>query len=1053
MKGLGVLKKSAIMFLTAAVVCTTPVGLTTSVSAESSSVDYSSNYTWVQMNPTTYPTGRTAPLMTYDPVNKYVILFGGLVSGVWSSETWKWDGQNWTLLNPTTKPPARSGGGMAYDPNSQQVIMYGGDGGGTGTWAWTGTNWKQLPTAHNPGVRRIPYMSVAPSANGTTQNILLFGGLDSNSNEYGDTWIWDGTDWAQVAINSGPSARSFGQMAYDPIHKRTVLFGGVSKGVFYNDTWTWDGSQWTQHLMSASHIPQARAGAGMAFDDSHIIMAGGDGSGTSLNDTWIWDGSQWEKQSLQSSYTPHAHMGMTYDAKNGKIVIFGGFTSGVSALPRDTWILQNLPKVKTGLADKITSTSVSLSGELLSEGKSPVQYAGIEINDGNAVTRHAAPDNSLGSYMLNITDLKPDTSYTYRAYAVDVYGNVAYGDNASFITKKKSPLLLDSYNYSLKIGETHQTVAQSVYEGDGSLFTITDGVTFSSQSPEIASVDDKGLVKGVAEGNTVVTAVYNGLSAQVTVNVYFTPPTLVRLSADSESYTLRKGTTQPTVTRAVYDDGTSEVITGNLQYTSSDESIATVDSNGVITARSKGSADITIEYAGKTFVIRVNVTEKHNSKNNTTSGDSTPAAPTPEPTVTPGTDPEVVITDPSTSEPIATLIKQDKDGKKTATIAVDSDKAIEALEKSNRSTLVIRSDENADETHTRLDGTIAKWLDNKNGAIELQSPSGRYILPAKQLGVNELIAKNNAAASLSQLHLNVTVSAASASAEQGIQNAAAFKKLSMVGPAMNFGVTSTYNGEQTSVPNFDQYAQRLIPLPAGYDPNRITTGIIYDENQTSFMHVPTQVVRIDGQYYAQINSLVSNGTYALIWNEKTFDDVTNHWGKAAIDSMASRLVVEGMNEMTFDPNRKITRAEFSAIAVRAFGLQDDRAVGKSFTDVASGTWYTPYVGTASAYGLLNGYTDGSFKPDKTITRQEAISILIRAARLADINPSASSTATLNSYKDGAQTSAWAKQDVSYATEQGIMQGDAAGMLNSKGAVTRAETASLMERILKFAELI
>ncbi|WP_017815412.1 S-layer homology domain-containing protein [Paenibacillus shenyangensis] len=1052
MKRLGVLKKSAIMLLTAAVVCTTPVGLTTSVSAESASVDYSSNYTWVQMKPTTYPTGRTAPLMTYDPVNKYIILFGGLVSGVWSGETWKWDGQNWTKLTTATKPPARSGGGMAYDPNSHQVIMYGGDGGGTDTWAWTGTDWKKLLTAHNPGVRRIPYMSMAPDDNGGT-NILLFGGLDSNNNEYSDTWIWTGTDWVLAGMNTGPSARSFGQMAYDPIHKNTVLFGGVGNNTFYNDTWTWDGSSWTKHTLSASHTPQARAGGGMAFDDSHIIMAGGDGSGTSLNDTWIWDGNQWEKQSLQSNFTSHAHLALAYDGKNGKIVMFGGFTSGVSALPRDTWILQNLPKVKTGIVEKVTSTSASLSGELLSAGKSPVQYAGIELNDGDLVTRQAAPDNQLGSYTLNVTDLKPDTNYTYRAYAIDVYGNVAYGDNVSFMTKKKSPLLLDSYNYSLKMGETHQTVAQSVYESDNSLFTITDGVTFSSQAPEIASVDDKGLVKGVAEGNTVVTAVYNGLTAQVTVNVYFMPPTLVNLSVDSESYTLRKGTTQSTVTRAVYDDGTNAVITSGLHYTSSDERIATIDSNGVITGRSKGSADITIEYAGKTFTIRVNVTEKDDSKNNNTTsgggGGSVPSKPNPEPIAPP----EVVIADPSTSEPIATLIKQEKDGKKTATIAVDSEKAIESLEKSNRSILVIHSDENADETHTQLDGTIAKWLDNKNGAIELQSPTGRYILPAKQLGVNELIVKNNAAASLSQLHLNVTVSAASTSAEQGIQNTAASKKVSLVGPAMNFGATSTYNGEQTQVPNFEQYAQRLIPLPAGYDPNRITTGIIYDENQTSFMHVPTQVVRIDGQYYAQINSLVSNGTYALIWNEKTFDDVTNHWGKAAIDNMASRLVVEGMNETTFDPNRQITRAEFSAIAVRAFGLQDDHAVGKSFTDVASGTWYTPYVGTASAYGLLNGYTDGSFKPDKTITRQEAISILIRAARLADINPSASSTTALNSYKDGVQTSGWAKQDVSYATEKGIMQGDAAGMLNSKGAVTRAETAALMERILKFAELI
>jgi hypothetical protein len=73
--------------------------------------------------------------------------------------------------------------------------------------------------------------------------------------------------------------------------------------------------------------------------------------------------------------------------------------------------------------------------------------------------------------------------------------------------------------------------------------------------------------------------------------------------------------------------------------------------------------------------------------------------------------------------------------------------------------------------------------------------------------------------------------------------------------------------------------------------------------------------------------------------------------------------------------------------------------------------------------------------------------------LAKIDASVTDINTLNAYKDANQVSAWAQINVSYLVEKGIMAGDTTGKLHARNPVTRAETAALMQRILKFAELI
>lgn len=1068
-----------VLILSVLIVLPLNAGLVGAIEPEQETSGSGENYTWNQRSPVNAPSQRTAPLMAYDQKEGRTLLFGGFVGGdqIRLNDTWIWDGENWSAVNPQHKPAPRSGGGMAYDQATQRIVMFGGDGvgislGDTWLWNWEKMDWEQQDPFISPPPRGIPFMSYDYK----NSNVVLFGGGTSNEEEWhtlNDTWVWDGANhtWVKKNPAHSPSARAFGQMSYDPINQNVVLFGGNGNGQFLSDTWTWDGTDWTQH--ATANTPPARLGYGLSYDGAHIILFGGDGAGNvQLSDTWFWDGSNWTQQNIVTNN--RGHIGMVYDERKDQVVSFGGYGgSSGSPIINETWTLQSSPIVTTGSVESLGSTYAELNGELVMTGKKPVLEQGIEIKNltNNETVKYLSQNSGIGAFTVKASNLMSNTSYTYRAYATDFYGVTYASNEGSFNTLEHPPIYLDSTNYSLRVGGTHQTVVEALNEEDNSRYVVTEDLTFSSADSEIASVDENGLVTAHSEGETVITVLYKTIPVQITVKVSYVAPVLVNIASESNKYTLEKGKTQQTVIKAVYDDGTYLPLTDDLVFTSLDENIATVDSNGLITAKTAGTVQIKVSYSDITIVIDVTVKDNSNSgggsgespggssggngsgggsDSNSGGNDTTPTSSsgTPKPT-----NPSDNLKDPVSGEPIGTVVKQEKDGKKETTIKLDVDKAKDTLNKSNRKSLDIDSNEDVDQTVTEIPGPLAKWLDEKEGSVELKTKLGRYVLPVKQLGVSQLTTGNNEEQSLKELQYKVTMSKASDSVMQNVKSIATKDGYSVIGSAVNFGVSSSMNGVEKKVPNFDQYAVRLIALPEGYDPNKITTGIIYDQSQKSFMHVPTQVVKLDGQYFAKINSLVSEGTFALIWNEETFADTANHWGKDIIDEMASRLVVEGVTEKTFDPNREITRAEFAAIAVRAFGLQDETAKGQGFEDVASDSWYSEYVNTASAYGLLKGYNDGSFKPTQHISRQEATAILARAIKLAKIDASVTDINTLSAYKDANEVSEWAQINVSYLVEKGIMAGDTTGKLHVRNAVTRAETAALMQRILKFAELI
>jgi S-layer homology domain. len=185
----------------------------------------------------------------------------------------------------------------------------------------------------------------------------------------------------------------------------------------------------------------------------------------------------------------------------------------------------------------------------------------------------------------------------------------------------------------------------------------------------------------------------------------------------------------------------------------------------------------------------------------------------------------------------------------------------------------------------------------------------------------------------------------------------------------------------------------------------------------------------------------------------TFGDVKNSPNKSAIEALAAREIINGMNEAEFRPNATMTRAQYATIVVKALGLVP-KANGK-FKDVAANAWYAAYVGTANAYGIVNGRSDTEFDPEGTITRQEAAVMTVRAAKLCGLDTAIGDAAANNilcDYMDYRTIASWAKEAMAFCYDNEIL--DTSDMnAEPTREILRCEVAEMLYRMLVLANLI
>jgi len=165
-------------------------------------------------------------------------------------------------------------------------------------------------------------------------------------------------------------------------------------------------------------------------------------------------------------------------------------------------------------------------------------------------------------------------------------------------------------------------------------------------------------------------------------------------------------------------------------------------------------------------------------------------------------------------------------------------------------------------------------------------------------------------------------------------------------------------------------------------------------------------------------------------------------GNVNFDVLAKHGVLPLPGNTGFLPDKNVTRAEFAIMLGRSFPLDviPRMNTNHGFKDLSPVVPASSYVGALKMLGVVSGYSDGTFRPDAAITREEAITMLLRAVGVKDPIVIESEVAK---YKDFADVSSWAKGYVTYATSKGILIVYSDGTLKPKASLTTTQIASII----------
>lgn len=194
--------------------------------------------------------------------------------------------------------------------------------------------------------------------------------------------------------------------------------------------------------------------------------------------------------------------------------------------------------------------------------------------------------------------------------------------------------------------------------------------------------------------------------------------------------------------------------------------------------------------------------------------------------------------------------------------------------------------------------------------------------------------------------------------------------------------------------------------------------------------------------------VLSNETYTLTvsgsrvtMNGKAYSPVTIVNRKAAELNRTDHFAfLVGYTDGTFGPERNMTRAEVTTMFARLLTeqIEADKTYSNTFSDVPKGYWAANYVGYMQQFGIITGYSDGSFRPDAPVTRAEFAAIASRFEKLTE--GSKSFTDVPDTY--------WAARYINFAATRGWVTGYSDGTFKPENTITRAEVAAVTCRLLE-----
>ncbi len=294
----------------------------------------------------TSPGARSGHAMAYDPINRCVLVFGGVAAGAnrYHDDLWSWNGSRWSLVaqwGVGDGPSGREDALLAFDGASQRLVLRGGRLSGAGsmrlltdTWEWDGRTWA-FRDSLSAGVRLHGNMAF----DSASARVIMFGGVSTDRRELrSDGRAWDGSSWRlllpptllDTVLDGGAAISGLGVLTV-PV----AITQGGSDGWAPTGVLRWSGSAWER--LEARNAPRISPKVPVSPGPlpGSLVMFDGACCMTDRSPlTWVWQSGSWTRiAGPQPSKRRGANM--VYDAARHRVVLFGG-DSG-TALLADLW--------------------------------------------------------------------------------------------------------------------------------------------------------------------------------------------------------------------------------------------------------------------------------------------------------------------------------------------------------------------------------------------------------------------------------------------------------------------------------------------------------------------------------------------------------------------------------------------------------------------------------------------------------------------------------------------------------------------------------------------
>jgi hypothetical protein len=237
----------------------------------------------------------------------------------------------------------------------------------------------------------------------------------------------------------------------------------------------------------------------------------------------------------------------------------------------------------------------------------------------------------------------------------------------------------------------------------------------------------------------------------------------------------------------------------------------------------------------------------------------------------------------------------------------------------------------------------------------------------------------------------------------------------------------------------------LVAIPDTYSPT-------IDESDTPVVTDSATPVTTDNGTHANSSAATKNSSSSAVADSSktiSFSDVeSDFWGAVYINELAAKGIVNGYSDGSFAPNKVVKRADFIIMLLKGLNIDISKTPESNFTDVENGAYYYNAVGTAKSIGLANGNGDGTFSPDSNVTRQDMMLLAERAIEYKTKSTiSVKDESVLNAFSDREDISPYAESALAAMVENGYISGSD-GKLLPKSSTTRVQAAAVIAKIIK-----